>query len=241
MSGEHSIIKKTRSSALVVNSNYPDVSEDWFSPEYWGELAQTVTTGGRGGAWFLANGQKGMVLRQYRRGGMVAHVSERSYLFTGFENSRAIVEFHLLQALKYKCLPVPTPIAAYARKRHGIYYRAAILVERIQGAQPFPESSSLAEEDLWCRVGRTLRQFHDEGLDHVDLNCDNILIAEGRVYLIDFDRCRLRSDKRPDAQWKKRNLDRLRRSVEKRCQALSTDARERLWQRLLQSYWEIVA
>ncbi len=81
-----------------------------------------------------------------------------------------------------------------------------------------------------------VRRFHNAGLDHVDLNCDNILVAQGQVYLIDFDRCRLRAEGPSEATWKRANLNRLRRSVEKRCQSIPEKRREQLWKHLVSAY-----
>lgn len=142
----------------------------------------------------------------------------------------------MLQTLREKGLPVPRAIAAYAVKCRGLWYEAAILVERISAAEPFPESPNLDQAALWQEIGRIIRGFHNEGLDHVDLNCDNILVAQDQVYLIDFDRCRFRIEGSVDASWKQSNLDRLRRSVEKRCVCIPDKRREQLWQHLLHGY-----
>ena len=115
-------------------------------------------------------------------------------------------------------------------------YSASILVERIQGAVPLPEHPDVSNEVLWRSVGETIARFHRAGLDHVDLNCDNILISEERVYLIDFDRCRLRSISGTSANWQQGNLKRLRRSVEKRCSQLSQQTMETVWSNLLLGY-----
>lgn len=201
---------------LVVNHAYTDVTEDWFDPAHWGAHAQPVSAGGRGSAWFVETGQGDMVLRQYRRGGLMAKVSERSYIFTGWKDTRSYREFELLKTLHDQELPVPEPVAAIAQ-RHLLVYRAAILIRRIPGAVPLPEVDNLDDETLWREVGRTIRRFHEAGLDHVDLNCDNILIAGGLVYLIDFDRCVLRKTGSNPGKWQQRNLARLHRSVVKRC------------------------
>lgn len=200
---------------LVVNPSYRDVTEAWLDPRHWGEKARPVSAGGRGSAWFVESGQGEMVLRQYRRGGLAARLSERSYLFTGWRSTRSFREFELLTVLHDRGLPVPEPVAAFAQ-RHLLCYRAAILIRRLQGAVPLPEAGNIDDEALWQEVGRTIRRFHDAGLDHVDLNCDNILVAGRKVYLIDFDRCRLRGATRNRGGWARQNLHRLRRSVEKR-------------------------
>ncbi|MFW5825828.1 MAG: 3-deoxy-D-manno-octulosonic acid kinase [Marinobacter sp.] len=219
---------------LVVNPAYKDVTEDWFDPAHWGAHAQPVSAGGRGSAWFVTTDQGDMVLRQYRRGGMVARFSERSYLFTGWKNTRSYREFELLRVLHGQGLPVPEPVAATAQ-RSALCYRAAILIRRIPGAVPLPEVDNLDDESLWREVGRTIRRFHDAGLDHVDLNCDNILVAGGEVYLIDFDRCRYRGTAANRRASDDRNLSRLRRSVGKRLGKIS-EKQPLLWSRLMEGY-----
>jgi 3-deoxy-D-manno-octulosonic acid kinase len=67
----------------------------------------------------------------------------------------------------------------------------------------------------------------------VDLNCDNVLHAPEGIWLIDFDRCRLRH---PAQRWQQANLDRLQRSVAKRCHALPAAQRRALWAALMQGY-----
>ena len=225
-------------SALLVSPEYNGVTESWFSPEYWGERAEPVVAGGRGRAWFVRSPDGQLVLRHYRRGGFAARFSRRRYLFTGYSRTRSFLEFNLLSVLLDKGLPVPKPVGALVSRHGALTYEAAILIERIPGGVPMPEHASLESEVLWQRVGMTIGLFHREGLDHVDMNCDNILVAGERVYLIDFDRCRLHTEAREDAGWKGDNLRRLRRSVNKRIQSLSNQRRDDLWQVLMAGYYK---
>lgn len=179
-----------------------------------------------------------MVLRHYRRGGMMARFAEKTYLFTGFEQTRSVAEFRLLGRLHSLGLPVPEAVAAIAWRYRFFWYRAAILVERIPNSVTFSDSDRLSDESLWTQLGQVIRRFHDNGLNHVDLNCDNILVAGDRLYLIDFDRCKLvpESENETDSAWKQRNLERLQRSIRKRCLDLSPSEQERFWQCLLKAY-----
>lgn len=222
-------------SSVLRAPGYEHVDEQWFCPDFWADKAQPVAAGGRGSAWFIQSGRYDLVLRHYRRGGMMAHLSQRNYLYSGWGQTRSFREFRLLETLKARGLPVPTPVAAWAGRKGLLWYHAAILIERIPGSVPLPEASEAQDEALWTQVGKTVRRFHDIGLEHVDLNCDNILLASGKVYLIDFDRCRLRQSDTFDS-WKKNNLNRLRRSVDKRLQATSAHQRDSLWQALQAGY-----
>ena len=220
---------------LLRDGSWEEVSRRWLRPDYWEGRARPVATGGRGGAWFVRSPLGELVLRRYRRGGIAARFSSSGYLFLGYRRSRSHAEFRLLQRLHDLGLPVPQPIAALAC-RSGLTYRASILLRRLPGASPLPEQDDLGAPALWAEVGRVLRQFHDAGLDHRDLNCDNILVAGQTVSLIDFDRCRLRAPNRSGTLWQRRNLRRLYRSVCKRCEQFSERTRRRLWQHLLDGY-----
>jgi len=124
---------------------------------------------------------------------------------------RSFAEFRLTRALHARGLPVPRPLAASYRRR-GASYRAAILVERLEGVHSLAERIAVAGADApWEESGRLIARFHRAGLDHADLNAHNILFdVTGQGWMIDFDRCRLRI---PDTAWRGRNLARLKRSL----------------------------
>ncbi|MDX1756775.1 MAG: 3-deoxy-D-manno-octulosonic acid kinase [Marinobacter sp.] len=222
--------------ALLTSPTFGETARpDWFEPGWWNSRARPVGEGGRGGAWFIHREDGDWVLRHYRRGGLPAKVSERTYLYSSERRCRSFAEFRLLTHLRARGLPVPEPVAAYYHRPSPWLYQAAILVRRIPRAQPLPASDRYREAALWVQVGRMIRTFHDAGLDHVDLNVDNILVAGDCVYLIDFDRCRLRDPKGRDG-WRASNLRRLSRSVEKRCRSLPDVERAHLWQCLFNAY-----
>jgi len=219
---------------LIVNPSYSEVSEKMLHPSYWSGRAEPVSVGGRGGAWFVDANQGQMVLRMYRRGGVAARLSESRYLFTGWHRTRSYREFQVLSKLYEIGLPVPEPVAASACQS-GLFYQAAILIRRIPDAVPLPEVCELDKDAIWWKVGRTIRRFHEAGLDHVDLNCDNILVANGRVHVIDFDRCIIRKPG-VEKRWAKRNLARLYRSIEKRVNTVDIT---KSWQSLLAGYRKV--
>lgn len=225
----------TDGARLLVSPEFDGVTEEWFDPEAWGASAVPVDAGGRGGAWFLRSGASELVLRHYRRGGFAGKFVERTYLYSGAPRTRSFAEFHLTRELHQAGLPVPRVVAAIIWPRGWLWYHAAIIVERIPAAVNFPDSPSVGDESLWFRVGQMVRRFHDWGLDHVDLNCDNILVAGDDIYLIDFDRCRRRSLSSSN-RWREHNLQRLKRSVDKRIGPKGDIRTESLWQRLLSGY-----
>lgn len=205
---------------------------EWMTPAFWGERAQPVASGGRGGAWYLDAPFGPALLRHYRRGGLVAHFNHDRYLWRGANRTRGFLEYHLTGRLLELGLPVPRPLAAVYWRAGASWYRAALLLERL------PQVRTLAQNLWWAgaappweAAGRTIARFHRAGLEHADLNLHNVLIdAAGRIWLIDFDRSRLRT---PHRHWREANLRRLRRSLlklrgdQRRTQALAEYARLR--------------
>jgi 3-deoxy-D-manno-octulosonic acid kinase len=187
------------------------VEPDWFAPAHWGERARPVTSGGRGGAWFVDAPFGPAVLRHYLRGGWAASVSRDGYLWHGPDRVRSFAEFRLARTLRALGLPVPRPIAACYR-RHRASYRAAILIERLPDVHSLAERAGIAAQDApWEETGRLVARFHRVGLDHADLNAHNILFdSTGQGWLIDFDKGRMRI---PETAWRERNLARLLRSL----------------------------
>lgn len=185
----------------------------WFEPLYL-EMHRLLdgTAQGRGQTWFFKSGDQGFVLKHYRRGGAVARLLRDRYLWTGLERTRAWREFRLLAELSARGLPIPRPVSARI-KRHGLYYTADLITYRCEGFTPLAEA--LASDALgtatWQAIGGTLRAFHEAGADHPDLNARNILIKEGEIIVLDWDRAVIR---RPgDGQ--QENLARLKHSLDK--------------------------
>jgi 3-deoxy-D-manno-octulosonic acid kinase len=154
------------------------------------------------------------VLRHYRRGGLMAKVSQDSYLWTGAERTRSFREWRLLAELRRRGLPVPAPIAA-RYERGGFTYRADLITEMLPGTRTLADA--IDGQDLpeagWRAVGSTIAAFHRQGVHHADLNANNILLgANGTdVYLLDFDRGRIE----PRGPWEQAVIARLRRSLDK--------------------------
>lgn len=174
-----------------------------------------------------------MVLRHYQRGGLVARLARGTYFFSGLKRTRSFAELQLLARMRSLGLPVPAPIAAAVWRTGPAVYRAAIIVERLEGSQSLGRLIGALDEDDWRDVGRTVRQLHDARVCHADLNCFNILLSENGIHLIDFDKGHLRRD---GARWRSANLVRLRRSLEKCHWPAQGPALDEAWAQLLQGY-----
>lgn len=216
---------------------FPGVAESLFDPAYWQSRNAIVgESHGRNKVWFVRHGERELVLRHYYRGGLVGRLIRDSYLRTRLDSCRSMAEFSLLQSLCNQSFPVPRPCAAHV-VWHGLFYRADILLERIAGSQDVAtlliEQRALSDQE-WFVIGQTIRRLHDHGVYHSDLNCHNLLLgSDGRAWVIDFDRCMVRSDE----GWQTDNLSRLLRSLQKE-QRLHPGFRwePSSWQVLLRGY-----
>jgi 3-deoxy-D-manno-octulosonic acid kinase len=185
---------------------------EWFAPAHWGDHAHAVDTGGRGAAWYVDAPGVDCVLRHYRRGGLVARVSTADYFWHGEAHARSVAEYRLMQEARRRGIAVPAPVAAYYERR-GLRYRAAILVERLHDVRTLATLAA-SPRAPWVEAGRLVARMHRGGLDHADLNADNLLFdTSGRGWVIDLDRGLFRT---LGSGWRERNLRRLHRSLLKR-------------------------
>lgn len=168
---------------------------------------------GRGQAYFLNFADRQMVLRAFMRGGLIGKINRDLFGRVGADKSRAMREFDLLNWMHAKGLAVPRAVAArYVPV--GLFYRAQIITERIPHTRPLEDilRSTAIPPHQWAAVGAAVKQMHDHGVFHSDLNCRNILMdRQEKVWLIDFDKCK----RRTPGDWTVQNLERLRRSLRK--------------------------
>lgn len=223
--------------AYISHQQYANaVTPGWFDPKTWGDAAERVASGGRGGAWFIETADLSAVLRKYLRGGFVARFCESAYVYCGENRVRSFAEFRLLLTLYNAGFPVPKPIAACYQRSAFVGYRGAILVERLRGSMPLAGCIGQLSADRWRVLGSTLRRFHTAGVRHADLNCFNILVRDDGFYLIDFDKGTIRERAKPDAAWKTANLARLRRSLGRLDWPEGAANLEAKWVALMQGY-----
>jgi 3-deoxy-D-manno-octulosonic acid kinase len=187
---------------------------DAFERDHWRQRgALEEVAGGRGTVAFIHDAGRRWVLRHYRRGGLVARLLDDTYLYTGEARTRAYAEFRLLRRLREWDLPVPVPVAA-RYLRAGLMYRADLLTEELPTRLTLAQvlASAPLEPAAWRVIGRCIARLHARGVQHADLNAHNLLLgAGGEVYVLDFDRGRIRAR----GAWEDRVLARLRRSLDK--------------------------
>ena len=197
-------------------------SAQLFSRDFWasqGSLREVRA--GRGSVSFIRPGQlagqsdeeAAWVLRHYCRGGLAAKVLSDRYVWTGAARTRCFREWRLLAELYCRGLPVPAPVAA-RYERFGCSYRADLITVQLPASRTLAEllAQGPLSRQQWEDIGVTVARFHAQGVQHADLNAHNILLdADRRVFVLDFDRGRLRKR----GHWEASVLARLRRSLEK--------------------------
>lgn len=200
---------------IIYDSAYfPQPSVELFTQDFWQQQAQlTGHAKGRGTTVFFKEGNREYVLRQYKRGGLIGKLIDRTYLYWGLKQTRAWQELHLLAHMQALGLPCPTPVAADIRASWG-RYRASLITLRIEQAVDLHHElvNNTLSGEQWYKIGETIAQFHNAQIYHHDLNIRNIMQdVDGKIWLIDFDKCAVKKG----TNWKSQNLDRLLRSLNK--------------------------
>lgn len=213
-----------------------DPSPDLFDPAWWTARGLKLNSfRGRGTVDVVKHGEAQWVLRHFRRGGLIRHLSDDSYIWTGLQHTRPWREWHLLATLHARGLPVPRPVAAHVN-RSGLIYHGDIITELIVDTVPL--AGLLQKQALpasgWALLGQAIKVFHKEGVHHPDINASNILLrAPDRFFLVDFDKAQLKADAAALAA----DLRRLRRSFDKQ-RTLNPGFHfdEACWQHFTQGY-----
>jgi tRNA A-37 threonylcarbamoyl transferase component Bud32 len=163
---------------------------------------------------------KRMVLRQYSHGGLLRAITGNLYFF----GARSFRELTLTEEIRSCGIPTIPSIGAIHHCIFFLFYQAYFLslevpnaIDLIQyfqeiGARPTGENLSSKRKTIRS-AGLLIRQFHQAGFFHGDLQLKNILIEGDQLLLIDFDRSYRRSNL--SIQEEIRNLLRLNRSAEK--------------------------
>lgn len=153
------------------------------------------------------------VLRRYLRGGLVARV-----LGDRYARNRMLAEFEITARLYAAGAAVPQPLGVVWERRGG-FYRGAIATRALDGVTLLDAlRGETADGALLRRCGERIRELHDLGVWHADLQVKNILVGNRAVWIIDFDNARAG---RPVSRLgRRRNMLRLRRSLEKHGRSL---------------------
>jgi 3-deoxy-D-manno-octulosonic acid kinase len=233
-------VERTKNGAILYDKAIINqISAERFAAEGWPHaeiLTGTLRSGGRGNTMFVGNVPKQFVLRHYMRGGLVGKLIRDSYVFSGEDLTRSFMEWRLLDKLASNNMNVPRPAAARFCRR-GTFYTADNITFRIPDVLTLYEYNATEErkEEFWKSLGKDIREFHEAGVYHADMNAYNIQVdKDGDIWMLDFDKGALR----PPGPWQQETLSRLHRSLIK---VLGLDPklhfRKANWEQLLEGYF----
>lgn len=155
--------------------------------------------GGRGGVGaFLLRHDLPVVLRPYRRGGLVGRINRSRYLGIA---PRPFRELRTAVAIAAAGVPTPEPLGAAVLWDAPGVYRGAFVSRELWGAANlwrFLQQAPADQRGAACAAAAALvRRLHDAGALHPDLNLQNFLIRRGgggiEAWLIDLDGARFTS------------------------------------------------
>jgi len=132
---------------------------------------------GRGGVRRLGE----VVLRPYRRGGLVRYLNGRIYL----SSARFAQEFMVHRALWLAGFPTVEPLG-YAVRRRGWGVEGLFLTRH---AECVPWPRNWAAQDIAEQLRSPIEALCAWGLHSPDLNATNVMVTpQGEVLLLDWDR-----------------------------------------------------
>jgi tRNA A-37 threonylcarbamoyl transferase component Bud32 len=154
-----------------------------------------------------------VVIKHYRRGGLMRYFVKNRYL--KFGKTRAQREFEMLKIAGALGINVPQPIA-YAHCGR-LFYRAWLVTREIRQPVSLARLSLLDEKKTATAMQSAIAQMValiQNSIWHVDLHPGNVVVdAVGKVYLLDFDKGSLyRGDRH---KLKNRYLNRWKKAVNK--------------------------
>ena len=160
------------------------------------DLASDEVRTSRGSFWvtMLPGGRK-VIVRQYKRGGLIAKFITESFYYFPYINWpkwRSFSEFENTLYLKEKNFCVPMPLFAVSQKLSAWRYKAFIGYEYLEGSQnllvEIRKLSFAQLNETFYDVGKLAYDMLDLGVMHSDLHLGNVLLQGTNVYIIDFDK-----------------------------------------------------
>jgi 3-deoxy-D-manno-octulosonic acid kinase len=150
------------------------------------------------------------ILRTYHRGGLARHVLPDGYFFS----LRPLKEFLVHRRAYALGLAVPRPLGVCWERRGGVL-RGCIATQALPGPTLYAAIAGdpAGASDVLRATGQVVRQLHDAGIWHADLQVRNVLLTPEGPHLIDFDQARATAGL--DDRARARNLLRFRRSLDK--------------------------
>lgn len=201
---------------LLVRDGAPEVADllrRWASDEL--PPARTLP-GGRGGVGaFPLRPDFAVVLRPYRRGGLIGRFNGSRYLGVA---ARPFRELRAAVAVAAAGVPTPEALGAAVLWDAPGLYRGAFVTRELWGAANlwrFLQQAPPAQRGAACAAAAAvIRRLHDAGALHPDLNLQNILVRRGAAgidaWVIDLDGLRFA---RVTPRHRRAAFDRICRSI----------------------------
>lgn len=169
----------------------------------------------------MLNGGQTALVRTYRHGGLLRHLT--GYFFFSWP-PRPFRELVVTEEARQRGIPTLEVLGARVERVWGPFYRGWLVTRELEEADHFWDSlrNGVYENgdrlSLLRSVAECICQMHRRGLFHTDLNLKNILVRredqEIKSYVIDLDKAKLFPQEIP-VKRSQRNLYRLLRSVRK--------------------------
>ena len=177
--------------------------------------------GGRGTLWRVPfEGNGAVIVRTYRRGGLVRHLTRDRYWDRPL---RPFAELRTLVEARRRGVPTVEVLGAEVTWAGWGSYRGTLVTREAAGFVDWwrwlrTDPAAAERRAVAAHVAETIRIMHARGVQHADLNLTNVLVrvedGPPAVLILDFDRARMFAAGLPDAR-RRRNLRRLRRSLSK--------------------------
>ncbi|MCP3921836.1 MAG: phosphotransferase [Desulfobacterales bacterium] len=171
---------------------YRDIEDDEFAKiveklEH-DSLSSSEVLSGRGAVTNIDLYSGSVVIKSYKRGGLLRHFNKETYIRTGIARNES--EFNSLITASEIGINVPKPVA-FIRKG-SLFCRYWLIIEEIKNHQSLTKISNNDEKrtrslmkNLMVQVGKLV----ENNFYHVDLHPGNILVdSSDNVYIIDFDK-----------------------------------------------------
>lgn len=166
---------------------------------------------------FKSTTNPSVLIKQYSHGGIFGKILPKYYFFS----NRFLHEFSIYVEILKNNLPIPEYLGGFWSKKFGVY-RCGIIIEFIPDTHTLEEFLnnnffSIEEKyDILIKCGKIIKNMHDIGIFHNDLQIRNLLIDSKNksVFLIDFDNAKKIFTL--NNYYRSQNLLRLKRSFLKR-------------------------
>ena len=129
-----------------------------------------------------------VVIKHYRRGGILKLFTSNRYLHVGGLRPRQ--EYEVLRWVRSAGVSAPEPLAFVVKG--GFFYRGWLVTQEIMNQESLARIS-MRDEERACRLIKRLTDqisiLIKHGIYHVDLHPGNVLVDDsGCVFLLDFDK-----------------------------------------------------